>query len=58
MYTNELLEEKYKAQRELSHQAELQKKEYSKLIEEEVKILFEENGWELKFSKRTGGFLN
>lgn len=57
MYTNELLEEKYKAQRELSHQAEVEQKDYLKLIEEEVQELFKKNGWELKYSKREGGFL-
>jgi hypothetical protein len=57
MYTNELLEEKYKAQRELSHQAEKEKKDYLKLIEEEVKELFKRNGWYSKLSKRKGGFL-
>jgi hypothetical protein len=57
MYTNELLEEKYKAQKELSHQAEKEKKDYLKLIEEEVKELFKRNGWDSRFSKRKGGFL-
>ena len=54
----ELLEEKYRAQRELSFQAEKEKKEYSRIIEEEVENLFQKNGWKLKFSKRKGGFLN
>lgn len=57
MYTNELLEEKYRAQKELSHQAEKEKKDYLKLIEEEVKELFKRNGWNLRLSKRKGGFL-
>jgi hypothetical protein len=57
MYTNVLLEEKYKAQKELSDQAEIEKKEYLKLIEEEVQELFKKNGWNLKYSKRKGGFL-
>ncbi|NIM18599.1 MAG: hypothetical protein GTO45_42025 [Candidatus Aminicenantes bacterium] len=55
MYTNELLEEKYKAQKELSHQAEIEKKDYLELIEEEVQELFKKNGWNLKYSKRRGG---
>jgi len=55
--TNVLLEEKYKAQKELSDQAEAEKKEYLKLIEEEVQELFKKNGWNLKYSKRKGGFL-
>lgn len=58
MYTNELLEEKYRAQRELFLQAEREQKEYSKLIEEEVISLFKKNKWQLKSSKRKGGFLN
>jgi (p)ppGpp synthase/HD superfamily hydrolase len=57
MYTNELLEEKYKAQKELSQQAEKEKKDYLKLIEEEVQKLFKRNGWNLRLSKRKGGFL-
>jgi (p)ppGpp synthase/HD superfamily hydrolase len=57
MYTNQLLEEKYKAQKELSHQAEKEKKDYLKLIEEEVKELFKRNGWNSMLSKRKGGFL-
>ena len=58
MYTNELLEEKYKAQKELSERAEKEKKDYFKIIEEEVKELFEKKGWKLKFSTRKGGFLD
>ena len=57
MYTNELLEEKYKAQKELSHQAEMGNEEYLKVIEEEVQKLFKRNGWDFKYSKRKGGFL-
>ena len=56
MITNELLEEKYKAQKELSSRAEKQGKDYLQLIEEEVKELFNKNGWNLKFSKRKGGY--
>ena len=41
MYTDELLEEKYKAQKELAERAEKEKKDYFKIIEEEVKELFE-----------------
>ena len=58
MYTNELLEEKYRAQRELSLEAEKVKEKYFKLIEKEVLNLFKKNGWKLRFSKRKGGFLS
>lgn len=57
MYTNELLEEKYKAQKELSHQAEKEKKDYLKIIEEEVQELFKRKGWNSRLSKRKGGYL-
>lgn len=57
MYTNELLEEKYKAQRELSHLAEIEQKDYLKFIKEEVQELFKKNGWDLRYSKRKGGYL-
>ena len=56
MYTNELLEEKYKAQKELSNQAKIEKREYLELIEDEVRKLFSKNKWDLKYSNRKGGF--
>ncbi|MCK4764071.1 MAG: hypothetical protein KAW12_17865 [Candidatus Aminicenantes bacterium] len=55
--TNELLEEKYKAQKELSYQADSSRKGYLKFVEEEVRKLFKQKGWNLKYSKRKGGFL-
>lgn len=58
MYTNELLEEKYKAQRELAQRAEKENKDYLSLAEEEVKQLFKEKGWKLNYSNRKGGFLS
>ncbi len=57
MYSNELLDEKYKAQKELFIQAEKDRKDYFKLIEEEVQELFRRNDWALKYSKRKGGYL-
>ncbi len=57
MYTNELLEEKYKAQRELAEQAEREGKTYHAVAEEKVRELFKKNGWKMKISKRKGGFL-
>jgi hypothetical protein len=57
MYSNELLDEKDKAQKELFIQAEKEGKEYFKLIEEEVQELFRRNDWDLKYSKRKGGYL-
>jgi ribosomal protein L17 len=57
MYTNEILEEKYKAQKELSFQAERENKDYLELIQDQVHKLFSEKGWQIKFSTRKGGFL-
>jgi hypothetical protein len=41
----------------LAHQAEKEKKDYLKIIEEEVQELFKRNGWNSRLSKRKGGFL-
>lgn len=57
MYTNELLEEKYKAQKQLSKKADKENKHYLEIIESEVRGLFLKNGWPLKFSKRKGEYL-
>ena len=54
MYTNELLEEKYKAQRELSKQAEKENKDYFDFVNKEVYNLFKQNGWKVCFDKRRG----
>ncbi len=50
MHTNELLEEKYKAQKLLALKAREEKKDYFEMINDEAKALFELNGWEMKFS--------
>ena len=57
MYTNEVLEEKYKAQRELYEKAKKLSKDYLYIVEEEVKELFKKMGWTLRFSKRRGEWL-
>ena len=57
MYTNDLLEEKYKAQRQLSEEADKANKDYLEFIEAEVKSLYAKKGWKLRVSKRRGGFL-
>jgi len=54
MYTNELLEEKYKAQLKLSEMSKKQDKNYFNIVEEEVAELFKKMGWTLHFSKRKG----
>lgn len=56
MYTNELLEEKYKAQQQLSQKAEKEKKDYFEIVESEVIELFRQNGWKIEFDKRVGGY--
>ncbi len=57
MYTNELLEEKYKAQRELSKQAEKENKDYFEIVKKEVHDLFKRNGWEMQFDKKSGAHI-
>ena len=48
MYTNELLEEKYKAQRRLLKQAKIENKDYFEFINDEVQKLFNKKGWKIK----------
>lgn len=57
MYTNDLLEEKYKAQRQLSEEADKANKDYLEFIEAEVKSLYAKKGWKLRVLKRKRGFL-
>jgi hypothetical protein len=56
MYTNDLLEEKYMAQKKLAQQAKKEKKDYLEFIEKEVRELFKKKGWNLKYSKKKGGY--
>ena len=49
MYTNELLEEKYKAQKQLEETARKENKSYLHVVEEEAKELYKQKGWELNF---------
>ena len=58
MYTNDLLKEKYKAQRQLSEDADKANKDYLEFVEAEVKSLYDKKGWKLRVSKRKGGFLS
>ena len=58
MYKSELLEEKYKAQKILSDMAKKSGKDYFEIIKQDVKKLFKEKGWELKFSDRKGGYIS
>lgn len=57
MYTNELLEEKYKAQRQLSKKAQAEKIDYFELVNKEVRELFKQNCWQMEFDKRSGGHI-
>ena len=57
MYTNELLEEKYKTQKKLYVNAKDNHMDYINYIESKVKSLFEERSWNLDYSKRKGGYL-
>jgi len=56
MYTNELLEEKYKAQKELFKIARDDEELYFEMIEQLVRELYKEKNWNLVFSKRQGSF--
>ncbi|MBN1684401.1 MAG: hypothetical protein JW855_03070 [Gammaproteobacteria bacterium] len=56
MYTNELLQEKYKAQKELFKIARADQELYFDMIEQSVRELYKEKNWNLVFSKREGGF--
>jgi hypothetical protein len=57
MYTNELLEEKYKTQKKLYVEAKNNQVDYLKYIKSKVKALFDEKSWKLQYSKREGGYL-
>ena len=48
MYTNELLEEKYKAQIRLLKQAKIENKDYFEFINDEVQKLFNKKGWKIR----------
>ena len=56
MYTNELLEEKYKTQKELIEFAEDDQELYFELIEQFVAELYRDKKWNLVYSKRKGGY--
>ena len=58
MYTNELLQEKYKVQKELSKKAQDSKENYFDVIEKDVKEFYRQKHWNLVFSKREGGYLD
>ena len=51
-----LLEEKYKAQKELFKIAKDDQELYFDMIEQFARELYKENNWNLVFSKRQGGF--
>lgn len=57
MYTNELLEEKYKTQKKLYVEARNSHVDYLTFIEIQVKALFDEKSWKLQYSKREGVYL-
>ena len=58
MYTNDLLEEKYKAPRQLSKRAEIEETNYFEIVKQEVENLYKKNGWEMLFDKKSGGHIN
>ncbi len=55
MYTNELLEEKYKAQIQLEKKARSEKTDYFEVVNKEVQSLFKQHDWKMEFDKRSGG---
>ena len=57
MYSNDLLDEKYKTQKRLYHEANNNHEDYFDFVEKKVKTLFREKLWNLSFSKRKGGYI-
>lgn len=57
MYTNDILEEKYKAQKQLSKKAEFTQIDYYEIVKKEVQELYTQKGWKMRFDKRSGGYL-
>lgn len=57
MQDNPLLEEKYRVQRDLARRARGNMREYLRLLEEDVRALFQEHGWVLRYADRRGGNL-
>ena len=57
MYTNELLEEKYRTQKKLYTEAQNNHEDYITYIENIVKSLFHDKLWHLDYSKRKGGYI-
>lgn len=57
MPVNELLREKYKAQKKLLEKAENESLDYFFIVERDSKALFHKNNWKLRISSRKGGFL-
>lgn len=58
MYTSELLEEKYRAQKKILAKAGGSHERYFEILLELTKELYKEKGWDLVYSKRDGGFEN
>jgi hypothetical protein len=50
MYTNELLEEKHKAQKELYKKAQNTKQDYFDVIKQEAEKLYQEKGWVIEYN--------
>ncbi|RMH69215.1 MAG: hypothetical protein D6675_13215 [Gemmatimonadetes bacterium] len=57
MLINEVLKEKYEAQKKLLEKAENESLDYFSVVEKDVKDLFSKNNWKLTFAKRKGGFI-
>ena len=57
MISNVLLDEKYRAQRRLSQRAAETRRDYLRVVEDEVSGLFKTSGWPLCYANRTGGFV-
>jgi hypothetical protein len=58
VYTSELLEEKYRAQKKILAKAGGIQEKYFEIVTELANELYKEKGWNLVFSKRNGGYEN
>ena len=57
MYSDPILEEKWRVQKQMAKEANYDLKKLMENSKKTVEKLFKEKGWELKYSKRKGGYI-